>query len=143
MALFTRHQKPIEPMKTIRCLTPEEFKAIQAAAYLHGRNFKSAIYRAWYSGAYNREMLGDYSGTLQRMRNTADGQDLLESLRTKDFVANKATAYLMGRNAARGEGGGNPFGVHTLAEAWRKGYRETLATLPESARPVSPFLTRA
>jgi hypothetical protein len=108
-------------MKT-RNLLPEEHEAIQAAAWLHGRNFKSAIYRAWYSGNYSREMLSDYSGELQRMRNSVDGYALLESLRASDFVASKAVAYIMGENAAKGWGQRNPFGVKALSDAWRKGY---------------------
>lgn len=110
-------------MKTIRTLTPEEHTAIQAAAWQHGRNFKAAIYRAWYSGNYCTECLGDYSGTLQRMRNSTDGHNILESLRAVDFVATPAIAFIMGGNAARGEGPrSNPFGPATLAKKWREGY---------------------
>ena len=111
-------------MKTIRTLTPKEHEAIQCAAFLHGRNFKSAIRQAWYDGGYRRQWLEEHSGTLQRMRNSADGHDLLDSLRARDFVANKAVAYLMGKNTALSGVGNNPFGVATLAKAWRKGYAD-------------------
>ena len=123
-------------MKTLRCLTPEEFTAVQHAAFMHGRNFKTAIRTAWVTGGYRREMIEDYSGTLQRMRNSADGHALLDSLRTVDFVPNKATAYLMGKNAVR-EGGSNPFGVATLAKQWRNGYADALAAMPPESRPIS------
>lgn len=110
-------------MKTpIRTLTPEEFPAIMAAAWLHGRKFKSVILECWQTGGYRKNMLEDHDGTLQRMRNSPDGHAVLESLRTRDFVASPTVAFLMGANCARGEGPANPFGVAALADAWRRGY---------------------
>ena len=123
-------------MKT-RSLTPEEFKAIQAAAWLHGRTFKMVIRNCWHSGAYRSASLGEYEGTLQRMRNSPDGFDVLSSLRTKDFCASLTVARIMGATAAR-EGGQNPFGLATHAKAWREGYTVARdAALMSGATPRS------
>lgn len=112
-------------------LSPEESRALseamQAAGCMHGRNFKTAIHRAWYSGNYSRECLEQHSGVLQRLRNSGVGREWLEAQRCREWVPTKGVAYLMGRDCARGVPtvpDSNPFGVAVLSAAWRKGYAD-------------------
>ena len=71
------------------------------------------------------------------MRNSDQGHDVLESLRLKDYVASPAVAYIMGVNAANKTGPGkNPFGVESLAKAWRKGFKETIEKMDYITRPL-------
>ncbi len=51
-------------MKTI-----EAIEVLRIVKSKLGRNYKSAISRAWFSGDYETEGLGDYSSALQNIRN--------------------------------------------------------------------------
>ena len=66
---------------------PDEVKpALFAAVAMHGiRGAKDAIRSAWCNGGYSRQGLSDYSGTLQRWRNSEHGHTQLENLRISDY----------------------------------------------------------
>lgn len=64
-------------------LTFEETNALTAAVKIHGRKAKSAIRQAWYNGNYDSQCLGEYSSTLQNLRNRDGGTDALSRAKLK------------------------------------------------------------
>lgn len=66
-------------------LTEEEQAALKHAVEMRGRFAKTAIRTAWFTGGYRAEMLEEYSGTLQRLRNRPGGRRALDKARIKDY----------------------------------------------------------
>ena len=78
-------------MKTLPAVPAEVIPAIRAAVELHGiRGAKDAIRSAWCNGGYYRQGLSNFSGTLQRWRNSEHGHEQLEALRISEFAVSKA-----------------------------------------------------
>tara|TARA_B110000008_G_scaffold95306_1_gene97812 strand:- start:1385 stop:1840 length:456 start_codon:yes stop_codon:yes gene_type:complete len=78
-------------------LTPKIRKAFLGAHLIHGRNAKSKIRECWMYGSYGSNCLEEFAATLQVVRNSEGGRELLDRTKFKELDCRANSISILGK----------------------------------------------